>query len=61
MDESGYFMEAAGPELKNKNVLEEGNEAGEYLVFDHLLLHHLQSCRYILRVCINWPYFGISC
>uniref|UniRef100_A0A8C3MZE0 Isoleucine--tRNA ligase, mitochondrial n=1 Tax=Geospiza parvula TaxID=87175 RepID=A0A8C3MZE0_GEOPR len=27
VDESGYFTEAAGPELKNKNVLEEGNEA----------------------------------
>lgn len=46
MDESGYFTEAAGSELKNKNVLEEGNEAGEYLMFDHLLLHHLQSCIY---------------
>lgn len=53
MDESGYFTEAAGPELKNKNVLEEGNEAGEYLMFDHVLLHQLQSCRNILRVCIN--------
>lgn len=38
MDESGHFTEAAGPELKNKNVLEEGNEAGEYLMFSHLLL-----------------------
>ncbi|XP_027497138.1 isoleucine--tRNA ligase, mitochondrial [Corapipo altera] len=27
VDESGFFTEAAGPELKNKNVLEEGNEA----------------------------------
>ncbi|XP_058692136.1 isoleucine--tRNA ligase, mitochondrial [Poecile atricapillus] len=27
VDESGCFTEAAGPELKNKNVLEEGNEA----------------------------------
>ncbi|KAF2984882.1 hypothetical protein EK904_013118 [Melospiza melodia maxima] len=27
VDESGYFTEAAGPELKSKNVLEEGNEA----------------------------------
>ncbi|XP_074393143.1 isoleucine--tRNA ligase, mitochondrial [Zonotrichia albicollis] len=27
VDESGYFTEAAGPELKNKNVLEDGNEA----------------------------------
>ncbi|XP_053794437.1 isoleucine--tRNA ligase, mitochondrial [Vidua chalybeata] len=27
VDESGYFTEAAGSELKNKNVLEEGNEA----------------------------------
>ncbi|KAF4798611.1 Isoleucine--tRNA ligase [Turdus rufiventris] len=26
VDESGHFTEAAGPELKNKNVLEEGNE-----------------------------------
>lgn len=57
MDESGHFTEAAGPELKNKNVLEEGNEAGAYLMFDHLLLHQLQTCRYILRVCIHLPYF----
>uniref|UniRef100_A0A8C3KRE5 Isoleucine--tRNA ligase, mitochondrial n=1 Tax=Calidris pygmaea TaxID=425635 RepID=A0A8C3KRE5_9CHAR len=27
VDEGGFFTEAAGPELKNKNVLEEGNEA----------------------------------
>ncbi|NXP04764.1 SYIM protein, partial [Thinocorus orbignyianus] len=27
VDEGGCFTEAAGPELKNKNVLEEGNEA----------------------------------
>uniref|UniRef100_A0A8B9SRY0 isoleucine--tRNA ligase n=1 Tax=Anas platyrhynchos TaxID=8839 RepID=A0A8B9SRY0_ANAPL len=27
VDESGYFTEAAGPELQKKNVLEEGNEA----------------------------------
>ncbi|NXC50689.1 SYIM protein, partial [Penelope pileata] len=27
VDERGHFTEAAGPELKNKNVLEEGNEA----------------------------------
>ncbi|RLW06854.1 hypothetical protein DV515_00004007 [Chloebia gouldiae] len=27
VNESGYFTEAAGSELKNKNVLEEGNEA----------------------------------
>ncbi|XP_058657408.1 isoleucine--tRNA ligase, mitochondrial [Ammospiza nelsoni] len=27
VDENGYFTEAAGPELKSKNVLEEGNEA----------------------------------
>ncbi|POI34777.1 hypothetical protein CIB84_001471 [Bambusicola thoracicus] len=27
VDESGHFTEAAGPELKNKSVLEEGNEA----------------------------------
>lgn len=32
MDEGGFFTEAAGPELQNKNVLEEGNEAGEYLM-----------------------------
>lgn len=30
MDEGGFFTEAAGPELQKKNVLEEGNEAGEY-------------------------------
>lgn len=45
MDESGFFTEAAGPELQNKNVLEEGNEAGEYLMFSHLLLYQLHSCR----------------
>ncbi|KAM6128164.1 isoleucine--tRNA ligase, mitochondrial isoform 1-T1 [Pterocles gutturalis] len=27
VDEGGFFTEAAGPELQNKNVLEEGNEA----------------------------------
>ncbi|NWX02088.1 SYIM protein, partial [Caloenas nicobarica] len=27
VDEGGFFTEAAGPQLKNKNVLEEGNEA----------------------------------
>ncbi|KAM9016908.1 isoleucine--tRNA ligase, mitochondrial [Ara ararauna] len=27
VDEGGFFTEAAGPELRNKNVLEEGNEA----------------------------------
>lgn len=53
MDEGGFFTEAAGPELQNKNVLEEGNEAGEYLMFSCLLLYQLHSCRYILRVHIN--------
>lgn len=49
MDEGGFFTEAAGPQLKNKNVLEEGNEAGEYLVFSHLLLDQSHSCRYIFE------------
>lgn len=53
MDERGHFTEAAGPELKNKNVLEEGNEAGKYLMFSHLLLYVLHPCSCILRVCIN--------
>lgn len=32
MDENGLFTEAAGSELQNKAVLEEGNEAGLYPV-----------------------------
>lgn len=29
VDEDGVFMDAAGPELKNKPVLEEGTDVGE--------------------------------
>lgn len=57
MDERGFFTEAAGPELQNKNVLEEGNEAGECSMLSHLLLLfvtflqvYLYSCIYI---CVN--------
>ena len=32
MNEDGVFTDAAGPELQNKVVLEEGTEVGEYLV-----------------------------
>lgn len=32
MNEDGVFTDAAGPELQNKAVLEEGTEVGEYLV-----------------------------
>lgn len=32
MDEDGVFTDTAGPELKNKAVLEEGTDASEYCV-----------------------------
>ena len=32
MNEDGVFTDAAGPELQNKAVLEEGTDAGEYCV-----------------------------
>lgn len=60
MDESGYFTEAAGPELQKKNVLEEGNEAGEYLMFSHFLLYYqLHSCRF-LRVPMNIQSYALN-
>lgn len=41
MDESGVFTDAAGPELENKDVLEEGTDTGRC----HLLVTQDVSVR----------------